>query len=108
MATHQELAPRGWVPSVDVSDPVDLGLQAGLGELIDQPVARCDVLSGQGRSVDASFVRADAAQFMKVVEEPIGRNLGHGSGDLWGGGAAHSGLSNAKLEMTFAMATDTL
>jgi len=49
-----------------------------LGELVDQPVARCDVLRGQGRSVDASFVLADAAQFMKVAEEPVGANLWHG------------------------------
>jgi hypothetical protein len=49
-----------------------------LGELVDQPVARCDVLRGQGRSVDASFVLADAAKFMKVAEEPIGGNLWHG------------------------------
>jgi hypothetical protein len=78
VATHQDLAPRGWVPAVDVSNPVDLGLEAGLGELVDQPVARCDVLRGQGRSVDASFVLADAAKFMKVAEEPIGGNLWHG------------------------------
>jgi len=77
VATHQELTPGGWVPTVDVSDPVDLGLQPGLGELVDQPVARCDVLRGQGRSVDAGFVLADAAQFMKVAEEPIGVNLWH-------------------------------
>lgn len=61
--------------AVDVSDPVDLRLQASLGELVDQPVARCNVLGGQGRSVDASFVLADASQFVKVTEEPIGGNL---------------------------------
>ena len=83
VAAHQEFAPGAWVPTVDIGDPVDLRLQASLGEFVYQPVAGCDVLRGQGGAVDAGFVLADASQFMKVAEQSVAGNLGHGLEDLW-------------------------
>src|SRR5205814_6593511 len=62
----------------DIADAVDLRIEPRLRHAVGQPLARRDVVGRQGRTVDASLVGADLAQFVQVAENAVGIDGRHG------------------------------
>ncbi len=67
----QQTAAGGMVAAKDIADAVDLGNEAGGGELLGEPMARGDVVGRIGRAMHAGLVASELGQPLQIRHHPL-------------------------------------
>src|ERR1700733_9117314 len=80
VAARQQMRPGPRVPTEDIADAVNRGIQPARGQAVEKPVSRFHVLRRESRPMYAGAELTDLAQFVQVTQEGVGVDHGHRSG----------------------------